>query len=501
MTTPELAVPRPGTFRFPADAGRVRALLETEVFSILVIATWASILAITMRLLVIQDTFLALVDGRLIAQHGLPHIDTLTYWTLGRRWIDQQWGAHLALYEVGRFGGVRAVALVGIACVVAALAAAAVATRKLGASPRSAAIGLLLPLVCSSWVAEVRTQSLALVPFVVVYALLALDARRPSRRVLFVLPTLVVWANLHGSVALAAGLTTLYGLTLLRYRDARGRAAALVFGAPLCALVSPYGLDLLGYYRLMLLHPPLASFVVEWKPPAVQLTTAPLFASAFVATALWARHHRTLTSFERWAILILLAGAMTAIRNAVWFELAAVVSLPRLVDAAWPSRIALTAGLRRVNLFLGTFAVVVASLVIAAQFAHPVAAFDYGRSPAAAKAVAAAAGSHGIVLADDEHADWLLWQQPSLAGRVAYDVRFELFDRRELQQIVSLQKGIRPTWRRCGATASVVTFSGPGQARLIDQQDELAPGARPIVRTPGISAVAQPPSASTCRRL
>jgi hypothetical protein len=472
MTTPELTAGRPGALALPPFAARVRSLLEVDALSLVVISAWTCVLAASLPLLVVQDTFLALVNGRLIAAHGLPHVDTLTYWTLGRPWTDQQWGAHLVLYELADLGGLRLTVLAGVGCVLAALVAAAVAARKLGASPRSAAIALLLPLVGYSSLMQVRTQSLALAPFVAVFALLALDARRPGRRVLLVLPMLVVWANLHGSVALAAGLTSLYGLTLVRRPAARLRAALLI-GAPLCVLASPYGLDLVAYYRTMLVSPPLAEFVQEWRPPSVQAATAGFFVTAFLITALWARHQAVLTSFERWALPLLLLGSMTAVRNAVWFELAAAVSFPRLLDAAWPSRIVLTERVRRVNVALGTVAACLALVVLSAQLARP-GSFEQGRSPAAAAAVAAAAGPHGIVLADDDHADWLLWQEPSLEGRVAYDVRFELFDRRELVEIGRLQ--VAPSsWAGCGA------------------------GVR-VVRVPlGFAAVGRPTSAAPCR--
>jgi hypothetical protein len=474
-------------------------LLERDALSIAVIAAWTSLLALSMPKLLVPDTWLALVDGRLIAQHGLPHVDTLAFWSLGRPWTDQQWGAHLALYELAHNGGVRAAVLFGILCVVTALLMAAVATRKLGASPRSAAIGLLLPLVGAPWLAHVRTQTLAVLPFVLVYALLALDARDRSRRVLLVLPVLVVWANLHGSVALGAGLVALYGVTLLRYPTARRRAALLILGAPLCLLASPYGLDLVDYYRLMLLHPPLVDFVREWQPPAIEAVTAVFFVSAFVTTALWARHQRVLTSFERWALALLLVGALTAVRNAVWFELAVAVSFPRLLDAAWPSNSGPTLGVRRINLILGSVATIAAVAMVATHFVRPSAWLEADRPPAAAAAVAAAAGAHGIVLADDEHADWLLWQQPSLAGRVAYDVRFELFARRELLQISRLRWASPPVWQRCGAGAAVVTFAGDEQLRLFAEAGVLAPGARTIARGPQFAAIAQPAPGAPCR--
>jgi hypothetical protein len=270
-------------------------------------------------------------------------------------------------------------------------------------------------------------------------------------------------------------------------------------GAPLSLLASPYGLDLIEYYRLMLLHPPLADFVREWRPPTVEAVTAVFFVSAFATTTLWARHQRVLTSFERWALALLLLGALTAVRNAVWFELAAAVSFPRLLDAAWPSRAEPTLGVRRINLVLGVVATVAAVVVLGTHVARPAAWLEQHRSPAAAATVAAAAGPHGIVLADDEHADWLLWEQPSLEGRVAYDVRFELFVRRELVQINRLQQASPPVWERCGAGATVVTFAGNAERRRFSDARVLAPNARTIVRGRRFAAVAQPAPTTPCR--
>jgi len=485
----------------PPLARRARLVAESEALPIVVIAIWTSLLLVTMPFLVGQDTFLAFVDGRLVAQHGLPHADTLTYWSLGRPWTDQQWGAHLALYELARLGGVRLAAVVGVACVACALAIAATVARRLGASQRSVAVGLLLPVLGAPWLAQVRTQSLALAPFVLVYALLALDARRPGRRVLLVLPVLAVWANLHGTVVLAAGLTGLYALTLLRKRASRLRAGALLAGAPLCVVASPYGLGLVGYYHTMFVSAPLREYVSEWGPPTIGSASAIFFLSAFGLVALWARHGPVLTSFERWALPVLLFGALTAARNCVWFELAAAVSFPRLLDAAWPSRIALTAGVRRTNVALASLALAALVAVAATQLTRPASWVERGRSPAAAGAVAKAAGPDGIVLADEEHADWLLWQQPSLAGRIAYDVRFELFDRREMVAIRSLLVGSHAMWARCGVTARVVTFAHPWTRKRIAAQNVLAKGARQVADADGFSAVVQPRAATTCKRL
>ena len=339
-----------------AATGRVamRSLLEQEALPIASVAAWIVLLALAMPVLLVQDSFLALVDGRLIARHGLPHTDTLTYWTLGRHWIDQQWGAHLLLYESVAHGGLVAGAVLGVLLVGSALAIVAVTARVLGASPRSVALGATLPILAAPWLAQIRTQSFALVPFVVVYALLVLDARRPGRRVLLVLPVLVLWANLHGSVALGAGLVLLHGIGLLLRPGLRRRGALLALAAPFTPLASPYGLDLVGYYRLMLLHPPLAHYVVEWQPPRVEGATALFFVSAFATAALWGARRRVLTRLERVLLPLLLLASMLAVRNAVWFELAVAVSAPRLLDAVWPSRIVPSPHVRRVNRVVGT---------------------------------------------------------------------------------------------------------------------------------------------------
>ena len=479
-----------------------RGLLEREALPILIIALWLGLLGVAMPQLIVSDTWLTLVDGRFVAQHGLPHVDTLAFWSHGRTWVDQQWGAQLMFYAAVTHGGLIAVLILSIVAIGAALTVIAITTRLLGASQRSAAIGAALPLIGAPWGAQVRTQTLILPLFAALYALLALDSRRPGRRVLLVLPLLVVWANLHGSVALGAGLVALYGLGLARRKESRGRAAILVLGAPLSLLASPYGLDLVRYYRLMLFHPPLANYVVEWQPPAIEAVTVVFFASAFAAAALWGGHRKALTPFERWALPLLLVAALTAVRNGLWFELALAVTFPRLLDAVWPSRIQLNAAVRRVNLVLASAAVTGVIALLAVQAARGSAWLDRIHPPNAAAAVAAAAGPDGVVLADDLNADWLLWQQPSLAGRIAYDVRFELLDAHELHELDALETPSHSIWARCGSIARVVTFPSRRYARRMRSEKVLARGSRTIVNGKQFVAVSQPAAAaSRCRRL
>ena len=481
---------------------RARRLLEEEALPLLIVFGWIALLFISMPVLLVSDSWLSLVDGRYVIQHGLPNVDTLMLWTSGHAWTDQQWGAHVLLYGAAAHGGLRLAVAIGIACVAGALLVALAVGRSLGGSARSRTIGLAVALLGAPWLAQVRSQSFALPLFVAVYGLLALDSRRPSRRVLCVFPLLVLWANLHGSVALGAGLVALYGLTLVRNRPTRLRGLALC-AAPLTLLASPYGFSLVGYYRLMLLHPPFVKYVVEWQSMSVTKVTVMFFLSAFVLAALWGGHRRRLTTFEQWSLVVLVVVALAAVRNAVWFELAAAVSLPRLLDAAWPSRIELTAGVRRLNLVLASAALVAVAAVGIVHLARGSTWLERDQPKADAAIVARAAGPDGIVLANSHDADWLLWHQPSLAGRIAYDVRFELLSAKQLEHLALLVGASHPIWKRCGSIARVVTFHGAADEKTALREGVLGPDRRTIIRAPKFVAVQQQPTAAVagCRRL
>ena len=73
------------------------------------------------------------------------------------------------------------------------------------------------------------------------------------------------------------------------------------------------------------------------------------------------------------------------------------------------------------------------------------------------------------VWATDGTADWLLWRIPDLRGRLAYDVRFELYDAQALERIVDYGRGrrlarSRPRVRRRGGGRPRASASAPARA-------------------------------------
>ena len=254
--------------RVAAPAGGLRGVLESSPFPILLVSL-VGILLLTAfgPALVVGDTWLMLMAGREVVDHGLPETETLTVLGSGATWTDQQWLAHLVVYGADALAGIRAVVVLDVLVVVAGLALALGAARAAGATSRSTFLVGLLAVLAGPWGWTMRAQATALPLFAGVLWLL-LDAARHGvrRRTLLVLPALVVWANLHGSVLLGAALTTVLGVyELVRVRRLDWLPLALAVLAPLCVLATPYGWDVVAYYELMLVDAPFAEILREWQ--------------------------------------------------------------------------------------------------------------------------------------------------------------------------------------------------------------------------------------------
>ena len=66
--------------------------------------------------------------------------------------------------------------------------------------------------------------------------------------------------------------------------------------------------------------------VTEWRPVTdTEILAVPFFVLAFVLVWAIGRNAGRLTAFERWALIALMAGGITALRNVTWFGLAAVI--------------------------------------------------------------------------------------------------------------------------------------------------------------------------------
>lgn len=406
------------------------------------------------------DSWLALMAGRDIWQHGLPHHESLTILSHGVAWVDQQWLSQLLTYGLYLIGGLGLVGVANMALIVGAAGVAVVTARRLGAH----AITVMLILPACAWLIipsrEIRTQEFMFPLFAAIVYLLARDSRNPSRRVYWCVPLLVVWANLHGTASIGAGLVVLRGLTLawerrnvLTHGSQWRRPLILAVAAPLCLLLTPYALHTVSYYHATLLNSSLKSSVTEWQPVTSEWAVAwPFFALAGVAVWSFGRPETKTTAWEKLALVALAAVSISVIRNTAFFALAALALLPPSLDGAIPPR--LKSGVRirpRLNLLAGGAAVICLVVATTSALVQRPAKYElaYQRTGLLDAVRAATKADPSIrVLADVRFADWLLWRDPALAGRMSNDIRYELMTGQQIDELRDVFAVLGTKWKR-----------------------------------------------------
>ena len=432
----DAATPLPVT----SDTSATFAWARRNAQTVTALGVYGIALGFALALEFIQDTWLAIAGGRDIAQHGLPWHERLTVAAHGQPWVDQQWLAKLFLYFTANVGGVRLLAFVHIVVMLAALLAAIIVVRRRGASDAAVFWVVIAVLPSAPWGWQLRSQILAYPLFIAVLAIVTNERLKPSTRVLACAPLLILWANVHGSVTLGAVLVAAVGAIGV-WREVRhgvrGRRLLAAVGILLlpvgCLFASPYGFHLLHYYQKLLANPLMSQYVDEWRAPTFR--TALIF-FALVAVVLWlvARQGRILTPMERFALLLTTVVGFTTIRGIVWFGLVAIVVVPKLLDRSL-NREERTSSPLLVG--LAAVCVGVALVVLGTRLAQLPRALAASHPDRAAEIVGTLTRRDPslTVFASERYADWLLWRQPQLSGRLVYDIRFELFDSKRFAQL------------------------------------------------------------------
>ena len=287
-----------------------------------------------------------------------------------------------------------------------------------------------------------RPQTLVLPLFVALTWLLVTDARVPSRRVFWTIPLLVLWANLHGTATLGV-LLVLVAVAADAWPRRRPtvRTSLLALLAVASLFASPYAPHLPGYYRTVLFNGEFAKYLPDWMPTALGPATAAFYLLAFGAVFAIARAPKSLTLFEKSAIVVLLVLAVEATRGVTWFTLFVLVVLPGALRELQLPAVTVRSGLGvAIACVVALGALIVAASRPASWFSR-----EYPRS--AARVVDAAAGSNRTVFANGAFSDWLLLVAPSLRGRVAYDARFEVLPDGRLADAAAVSIGRYDTER------------------------------------------------------
>lgn len=476
---------------------------ETLLFPI--VALYLVTLASALPREVLSDTWFVILGGREVAHHGLPAHDTLTVWAHGRAWIDQQWLGQLIFYGLYALGGIKLAMFGHVAAAGSAFVGAICVARWRGASVRS--IAWLTPpsiflLIWGSW--NARAQSLAFILFVVTVWLLVRDARAPSRAVFWTLPLLVLWANIHGTAVTGALIVALAGITFgVQHRrrpwgEWATRAAALTLAPFACLFASPYALELPSYYHNVLGNSWFRHYVVEWRPTSPSFQTAPFYLLAFLAVWLVGREPKRLVPYEKVVLAFTLLMGLQTLRSVIWFMYAAFMLVPVALDGVLkPNTSALR--FRLLNRALVSTSVVGIAVTLVAVAAKPASWFERNYPSGVLSAVSGVEQSrpHVLVYANTQFSDWLLLRRPELAGRLAYDARFEIFPRKHLEGILDVQRRVEG-WRKVVAPFGLFVLrkdvEGNAARALLRRR-----GARVEYRGHGVIVISRPLTTSDAK--
>ena len=224
------------------------------------------------------------------------------------------------------------------------------------------------------------------------------------------------------------------------------RGLLLLLASPVCLFINPYGFEIITYYRETLLNPAFAQVVTEWEPvTSIMPLAIPYFLVAVATVWVMGRSGRRMPAFDQVTLLVLCAGGVFAIRNIVWFGLAVTILLPGAVGRILPAG-GTTSRRATLNLSLAAVSLVAVAAATVAVGLRPSSWFERTYSARALATVTRLADKQPNVriYADNRFADWLLWHDPRLAGRIAYDIRFELLTKEQLQTIVDVAALPRP---------------------------------------------------------
>jgi hypothetical protein len=255
--------------------------------------------------------------------------------------------------------------------------------------------------------------------------------------------------------------------------------------------VTPYApTDIARYYHLLLVDPPFAGRVTEWSWADPATNTMFFYALAAIALVVCWLGRRRLTLFDVAVLALTFAGAVNAIRGIVWFALACMVFVPVAIGHKLEAK---NPGEPRRGLNLGiTTVLAVAVLAVAVSlFAQDEEWFEEYWPREAVAAIRQEIDSGDTRLfAPDRFSDWMLFKIPELRGRVAYDVRFELYDREFYERLQDYNFEDGDDWMSFADGYRVVIVDETRRSHTDDFLEE--PGTRVVYRDDEITILVRP---------
>ncbi len=275
------------------------------------------------------------VDPFSLRQAGTPY----TFWVF---WLMEAW-----FYVVYRLGGPPLIVLAHSLTITSAYGSILWLAQAKSGRWRLAALATLAAaaLGINDW--NVRPQAIGFLTAAVILVAIHLYDQHKQRWLLALFPvSLWIWANSHGSWPIGFVLAGLWlaerGWRVVRahadderwdFRPLLAPALALVTGA-LALLLSPHGLERIGYVAQMGADPRIQTLIPEWAPPRLAPGEGLLFYVALlVSGAVLALSPRRRTMMELGTFLAFGVLGMRTSRGVIWFGLVMTPVLARHLTA------------------------------------------------------------------------------------------------------------------------------------------------------------------------
>ncbi len=385
----------------------------------------------------------------IISTRSVPRCDTLTFTRGNAPWVDQSWGfdALLALVvDAAGWTGASAATALLLAAVYAALARG---LMRDGTCTLAALFTTLLAVSIGHIHFLIRPHLFTLALVYVTFRLCQKQHERQGWTIAGVPVLTAILANLHGGfvvlpviVATAAlGHATSGPLDAGR-RQNLGKFCLAFLGCCLAGLINPYGLDLYRHVGKLLFSSGVTSLIQEYQPAPFGTTQAGTLEIVLLAlVGLPAIVSRKTDRYHLAHLLVWLHLALTSIRNAPLFALAAAPTVAALLDGlplpfrnAWPER-----SWRSI-----WRPVLTACVLLVACTGITIGGFDRAKWPLEALAVVDRQQPSTRIFHEQ---DWGgLIEAECLPRRLAYmDDRFELFGKDAVIEYAQALSG-GPTW-------------------------------------------------------
>jgi len=393
----------------------IRARLASLTFAQTRVALLMIAVAVAACLMPAQsDSYWHLRAGYDLARTGhVPLTDAYSYTARGVPWPNHEWLWQALSWACHRLGGMPLLTAAGAAL---ATGACAVAYGLMRARPSVNFLLALVGIPLASVVWALRPQVASLLLLVVLLRLL-IDGRH-----LFIPPLFLMWANLHGAVALG-GLVLVVATGVAWFHDRRlaGRLAILTAVCGALTAATPMGVHLWTFIGESMARSR-QNQVMEWLPsyPRGPIEICFWVAALVLVGATIARWRRLDTFGDRLVVtvaLVLLLLAARAMRNIAPFCLVWMPAMSRLIgpDARLPgARRAGAADEEHPRLNLALVALMLAGAVVAMAVAWRVPLPRLGWQPIPAPAVEAIRRCGGPLYNRYNEGGYLIWFVPEV---------------------------------------------------------------------------------------